>query len=57
MDSSVQFTVKDLKRKREKKKQQRHAPRVKFFFLRKKYQKMQRSKSVRSFCKDMPKSL
>jgi hypothetical protein len=53
----VQSTVKGLKRKREKKKNKGTRPRVKIFFLHKKYQKMLRSKSVKSFCKDMPKSL
>jgi predicted protein tyrosine phosphatase len=32
-------------------------PQVNFFFLHKKYQKMLRSKNVKSFCKDIPKSL
>jgi hypothetical protein len=52
----MQSTVKGLKRKREKKnKGMRHG--LNFFFLYKKYQKMLKSKSVRYFCKDMPKSL
>jgi hypothetical protein len=47
---------KRLGKKKEKKKQ-RHTPQVILFFLYKKYQKMLRSKSVRSFCKNIPKSL
>jgi hypothetical protein len=57
VDCTVQSTVKGLKRKREKKKNKGTRPRVKNFFLHKKYQKILRSKSVKSFCKDMPKSL
>ena len=45
------------KRLKKKKKKQRHTPRVNFFFLHKKYQKMLKSKSVRSFNKEIPKSL
>jgi hypothetical protein len=45
------------KRLKKEKKKQRHTPRVNFFFLHKKYQKMLRSKNVRSFCKDIVKSL
>jgi len=44
------------KKKKEKKKTKAYAM-GNFFFLHKKYQKMLRSKSVRSFCKDIPKAL
>jgi len=51
----MQSAIKGLKRKRKGKKTKAH-PRVNFFHL-KKYKKRLRSKSVRSFCKDIPKIL
>jgi hypothetical protein len=54
VDCTVLFKVKGKGRG---KKKQRHTPRVNFIFLHKKYQKMLRYKSVRSFYKDISKSL
>jgi hypothetical protein len=54
VDCTVQSIVKGLKRKRKENKGIRHGL---FFSLHKKHQKMLRFKSVRSFNKDIPKSL
>jgi len=57
VDCTMLFKVKCLKRKGKRKKKQRHTPRVNFFYCIKNIKKMLRYKSVRSFCKDISKSL